>query len=341
MATVRLSDVVVPAVYETYQSVDSPEKTAFFESGVAVTDEMLTAKASTGGNLLDVPFWNDIDPTLAPNLSSDDPTASATPNKITAGTQIARMAYLNQAFSTADLAGELAGSMPMQHIRNRFGRYWMRQWQRRVIATLEGVLADNVAANGGDMVEDVSGALNSNVSASTLFSRSAFTGAAFTLGDAFEGTTAMAVHSVVYKRMIDNDDIEYIPDSQGAMTIPTFLGRRVIVDDSLPVTPAGGALGTDTAPKYTSILFGEGAIGYGEGSVPMATEVERQALQGNGGGVEYLIERKSWLLHPFGYQCTGTPAANSLSLTELKAATTWSRVVPRKSVPISFLITNG
>jgi len=48
MATVRLSDVVVPAVYETYQSVDSPEKTAFFESGVAVTDAMLTAKASTG-----------------------------------------------------------------------------------------------------------------------------------------------------------------------------------------------------------------------------------------------------------------------------------------------------
>ena len=44
MATVRLSDVVVPAVYETYQSVDSPEKTAFFESGVAVTDAMLTAK---------------------------------------------------------------------------------------------------------------------------------------------------------------------------------------------------------------------------------------------------------------------------------------------------------
>ena len=42
MATVRLSDVVVPAVYETYQSVDSPEKTAFFESGVAVTDAMLT-----------------------------------------------------------------------------------------------------------------------------------------------------------------------------------------------------------------------------------------------------------------------------------------------------------
>jgi hypothetical protein len=247
------------------------------------------------------------------------------------------MAYLNQAYSAADLAGELAGSDPMQRIRNRFGRYWQRQWQRRTVACMQGILADNVANNDGDMVNDIATEDGNNATADNLFSRSAFTGAAFTLGDQFESTSAIAVHSVVYKRMVDNDDIEFIPDSQGRLTIPTFMGRRVIVDDGMPVE-AGGTSGF----KYTSILFGEGAIGYGEGSANVPVEVDRNPLQGDGGGVESLIERKSWLIHPFGFAIDATPAAQSFSLAELRAAATWSRVVDsRKNVPFSFLVTNG
>lgn len=336
MALVQLSDVIIPEVYETYTAVDNPERTAFFESGVAVRNGMLDAKANEGGDTLNVPFWNDLDPDQEPNLSSDNAGSSATPQKITAGKQIAQMAYINQAYSSADLAGEIAGSDPMQRVRNRFGRYWMRQWQRRVTASLTGVLADNVANDSGDMVEDVSIADGDNAAATNLFSRSAFTGAGFTLGDQFESTSAIAVHSVVYKRMVDNDDIEFIPDSQGRMTIPTFMGRRVIVDDGMPVE-AGGTSGF----VYTSVLFGEGAIGYGEGSPKMPVETDREPLQGDGGGVDILIERNSWLLHPFGFAVDATPAADSFSLTELRAAATWNRVVPRKTVPLAFLKTNG
>ena len=336
MATVQLSDVIVPEVYATYTAVDNPEKTAFFESGVAVRNPMLDTKANEGGDRLNVPFWNDLDPDQEPNLSSDNPAASATPQKVTAGKQIAQMAYLNQPYSSTDLAGEIAGSNPMQRVRNRFGRYWMRQWQRRALAPLEGILADNVANDSGDMVEDISIADGNNAAASNLFSRGAFTNAAFTLGDQFESTSAIAVHSVVYKRMVDNDDIEFIPDSNGRLTIPTFMGRRVIVDDGMPVE-AGGTSGF----VYTSMLFGEGAIGYGEGSPLNPVETDREPLQGNGGGVDILIERKSWLIHPFGFAVNATPAADSFSLTELRTAATWDRVVPRKTVPLAFLKTNG
>lgn len=336
MALVQLSDVIIPEVYESYTAVDNPERTAFFESGVAVRNGMLDAKANEGGDRLNVPFWNDLDPDAEPNLSSDDADSSATPQKITAGRQIAQMAYLNQAYSSADLAGEIAGSDPMQRVRNRFGRYWQRQWQRRTTACLTGILEDNDANDDGDMIEDVSIADGDNADADNLFSRSAFTGAGFTLGDQFESTSAIAVHSVVYKRMVDNDDIEFIPDSQGRMTIPTFMGRRVIVDDGMPVE-AGGTSGF----VYTSVLFGEGAIGYGEGSARVPVEMEREALQGDGGGVEILVERKSWLVHPFGFAVDANPAADSFSLTELRAAGTWDRVVPRKTVPLAFLRTNG
>ncbi|MEO0376330.1 MAG: hypothetical protein AAF329_17255 [Cyanobacteria bacterium P01_A01_bin.17] len=68
MATTRLSDVVEPRVYAGYQAENSPEKTAFFESGVAVTNPALTEKANTGGRILDVPFWKDLDANAEPNL---------------------------------------------------------------------------------------------------------------------------------------------------------------------------------------------------------------------------------------------------------------------------------
>ena len=155
------------------------------------------------------------------------------------------------------------------------------------------------------------------------------------MGDAYDSLSAIAVHSVVYKRMVDNDDIDFIPDSQGQMTIPTFLGNRVIVDDNLPVTVASGS-----DNEYTSILFGAGAIGYGEGTPRQPVEVERSERAGDGGGVETLWTRKTWLLHPFGFKVDATPSADSFSVAELQAAGTWDRVIERKNIPLAFLITN-
>jgi hypothetical protein len=157
------------------------------------------------------------------------------------------------------------------------------------------------------------------------------------MGDASDQLTTIAVHSAVMKQMVKNDDIDYIPDSNGQLTIPTYMGLRVVVDDGLTVTA-----GTTDGFKYTSVIFGNGAFGYGEGTHPNPVEVEREASQGNGGGIEKLWVRKTWILHPFGFQNTGTPATNGFSYTlaELAAATAWDRVIERKNVPLSFLITN-
>jgi hypothetical protein len=330
MALTQLTDVIVPQVYESYIAVNSPEKSAFFQSGVVVSNSMLQQKANTGGRTVNVPFWRDLDSTVAPNLS-DDTTNSANPQKITAGEQIARIAYLNQGYSSADLAGEIAGSDPMQQVRNRFGTYWERQWQRRLIASTNGILADNVAANSSDMVVSNAVEVSGSVTALTRFNRDGFTDAAFTLGDMQSELQAIAVHSRTMATMVKNNDIVYIPDSQGSLSIPTYMGLRVIVDDNMTVRA-----GTTSGFVYTSVLFGAGAFGYGEGSAKIPVELERDAAKGNGGGIETLWERKTWLLHPFGYQATGTPAGNSFTLAELALATSWARVVERKNVPIAF-----
>lgn len=337
MATVQLTDVIIPEIYADYQAENSPEKTAFYESGIVVSNDLLNQKANSGGRILDLPFWKDLDSTDEPNISTDDPDTEATPAKITTGMQVARMAYLNNGWSAADLAGEIAGSSPMRRIASRTGVYWLRQWQRRLIRTSLGILADNAANDDGDMVSDISIDDGANAAAANVFSRAAFTTAAFTLGDAFESTSAIAVHSIVYKRMVDNNDIEFVRDSEGNLVIPSFMGRRVILDDGMPVE-AGGTSGF----KYTSVLYGAGAFGYGKGSPYMPLEVKREASQGNGAGIETLWERKSWLLHPFGYKFTsGTVTSDSATLTELATAGNWNRVVERKNVPMAFLVTNG
>ena len=338
MATIRLSDIIDVTVFQDIAAVDSPEKTAFYDSGIITRSPFFDGLATSPGTVAELPFWNDIDPTSAPNISTDDPAVSATAEKINQGKQISRKLQLNKGWSETDLAAErVMGGDGMTRIRSRADTYWRRQWQRYLLAASNGVLADNIANDSGDMVFDASIADGNNATAANLFSRSNFTTAAFTLGDMFAVTGVVAMHSVVYKRAVDNDDIDFIPDSQGNMTIPTYLGKRVVVDDGMTVV-AGGTSGF----RYTTVLFGESAFAWGEGTPTVPVEVDRKAEQGNGGGVETLWTRKTHIIHPFGFQFTsGSVASESATLTEMAAAANWDRVVDRKNVPLAYLITNG
>lgn len=339
--TTRLSDVIVPSVYLSYDAVDNIELTALYNSGVLVRSALLDAKANDGGTQVHIPFWKDLDQTVEPNYSTDDPDVNATAQKIAAGEQVARVAELNQAWSAADLVMELAGSDPMKRIRARIDTYWNRQWQRRLIAAAQGVLAENIATGSGgaagDMVYDASVADGVNATDANLFSRGAFTSAVFTLGDQFGVIGAIAVHSVVYKRMVDNDDIVFIQPSKDELAIPTYMGKRVVVDDSMPVA-AGGVSGY----VYTSMIFGAGCFGYGEGTPRVPAEVFRNPRGGNGGGIEEFWTRKTWMIHPFGYKwLEAAVTGQSPTLANLRNPANWQRVVARKNVPMAFLKTNG
>lgn len=336
MATTRLSDIIDVTVFQDLPPVNGPEKTAFFQSGIIARNGLLDSLASSPGKVAELPFWKDLDGSVETNYSNDNPASLATPQKVVQGEQISRKAFVNQGWQVADLASELAmGAKAMDHIRARTDMYFQRQWQRRLIASCNGVLADNVANDSGDMVVDVAAEAIASQTADTRFNRDVFTDAVFTLGDASTDLNAIAVHSAVHAQMVKNDDIVYIPDSQGNLTIPTYMGLRVIVDDGLTVTA-----GTTDGFKYTSVLFGQGAFGYGVGSPDVPVEIEREAAQGNGGGIETLWLRNTWILHPFGFQATGTPAGESFTLAELAAATSFDRVVERKNIPLAFLISN-
>lgn len=341
MALVQLTNTVIAEIYQRYNAVNNPETSAFVQAGIARRLPYLDALFNENGRICHLPFWNDLSPDDAPNIS-DDTETPATPLNITAQEMKARKVWYNQTWKSADLVFELTQENPMQHIRNRTGEYWQRQWQRYIIAMLNGIYADNVANDSSDMVNDVAATLNQDVNANTLFSREAMVNAVFTSGDRFDDYTAIAVHSMVYARMVKNDDIEFIKPSEGTLRIPTFMGRPVIVDDKLPMTAAVGANPGDAAAQYTSILFGAGLIGYGMGNVKKPVFVKEEEMQGNGGGAEILGERVAWLAHPTGYDFLSNAIASaSPSFAEMAEAAQWNRIVDRKNVPLAYLVTNG
>lgn len=336
-----LADIFIPEIYATIEPNDSPETTAFGESGVAVTNPKLQEAAQLGAKQVEVPLWNDLDFSVEPNLS-DDTDAVAGVGKVNTSSYMARNAFVNKAYAAADLAVEVSkttpgGGDPMTRIKNRFGAYWMHQFQYRLIAACRGVLAKNLASYSGDMVNNIALETTVGVTDDNKISAAAIVNTVFTMGDQFAKLGAIAMHSVCYQNLVLQELIVFVKDSTGTLSIPTYLGKRVIVDDGLPVIA-----GTTSGFKYVTILFGEAAIGYGEGTPKVPAEVYREPLKGTGGGVESLIERKTWLIHPAGWNWTeSSVAGESATLAELRTAANWTRVLPRKNVPMAFLQTNG
>ena len=94
-------------------------------------------------------------------------------------------------------------------------------------------------------------------------------------------------------------------------------------------------------PLYDSYIFKGGVFGLGFGTPNMAEEVKREGLQGNGEGVESLISRRHFSMHPYGYSYIGAQAGNTNPLdSELSAATSWKRVQARKRIGLAVLRSN-
>jgi len=82
---------------------------------------------------------------------------------------------LNKGWGAADLVTELAmGVNAMEHIRARVDNYWTHAWQNRLLASCDGILADNVANDSGDMVIDVAIEDGSAATVDNLFNRDVF-----------------------------------------------------------------------------------------------------------------------------------------------------------------------
>lgn len=346
MAVTKIADVVVPEIYTPYKQLVTEQKSALIQSGVVARDASIDTLLNGGGLTFHTPSWKDLD-NDEENTSTDNEASFSSPKKIGTVTEISVRLNRNQSWSAMDLAADLAGSKPMTAIGNRVGYYWTRRLQAMFIATMQGVFADNAAAPTAgehvqnDLTNNISGAAYS--AGVTDFSAEAFIDTAVTMGDSAEALGMCFMHSIVYARAQKNNLIDFIPDANGVVNIPTFLGRRVIVDDGLP-NPAGTGAAQTAAGIYHTWLFGGGAVRYGVGTPETPFETDRLPSAGDGGGQEVMYDRVQWSLHPVGHAYVGTPPnggpTNAATTNNLASATSWRRVfTERKQIKIARLIT--
>jgi hypothetical protein len=310
MAKTQISDVIVPSKFNPYVIQRTAELSALVQSGIISNDPQLDALAMGGGKYINMPFWNDL--SGASEVLSD--SGALTPAKITADQDVAVLNLRGKAWSTNDLAHVLAGSDPMAAIGDLVADYWARDRQSMLKSILSGVFG---AASMSGNVHDISG----ESGAAGVISGTTVLDAKQLMGDSADKLTAIAMHSAVFTKLQQDNLIEFIPQAEGKVKIPTYLGYRVIVDDGL--TPSTGV--------YTTYLFGQGAIGLGNGMAKNATETDRDILAGD----DILVNRQAFILHPRGVKFTGSSVAGAAPTNaELATAANWTRVYENKNVRI-------
>lgn len=329
MATTKLSDLIVPELWTPNFLLEDPALIAFFNSGIVAQDNVLASLASGEGSTFHIRHMNDLGNDTE-NSSSDDDAQKSTPKKVTGGEQIAVKLMRNQSWSSMDLAAALHSPDPVATIRSRIASYWARRFQAAAIAVLNGVLADNTANDSGDMLYDhsASGASDKTIAGDAIINATA------TMGDRLNDLDSIAMHSVQYANLQKRQLIQYLRDGEANINFPTYLGRRVIVDDGLPVTGAG----TQEDPfKYLAVLSQSGTLRMGFGTPKNPMEVERVPDAGNGEGQEIIYSRQHFILHPAGFKYKADTF--NPSNTVLATGATWDRVFARKQVPVAFLRT--
>ncbi len=314
--TTKIADVIVPEVFNPYVIQRTMELSALVQSGIVQNLPEFDVLASAAARTVNMPFWQD--------LTGDDELLDdqnpLTPGKIEAAQDEAVILRRGRAWGANDLAANLAGDDPMKAIADLVAAYWARRMQAILLSKLGGVFG---AATMGDNVYDITAAA---VAADRTITALTFVDAAQRLGDAKEQLTGVLMHSAT-EASLSKQDLIMVEPKEREVAVKTFMGKRVIVDDACPVAANG--------EDYTTYLFGPGAIALGNGNpvgfVP--TEVARDGLAGE----DYLINRKTLILHPRGIRWTpgaGVPAGVSPSNAELAAAANWTRVYEAKAIRI-------
>ncbi|ODU07995.1 MAG: hypothetical protein ABS84_14895 [Rubrivivax sp. SCN 71-131] len=309
MAKTLINDILKPDVWREYGVNRTAELSALWAAGIVANVPGITLP--NGGGTVNMPFFNDLTGD-AENLSDTTPL---TVGNIAANKDVAAVIGRGRAWSVNDLAAVLSGADPFQAVIDLVATYWARQMQKELLQVLAGAMgAASMAGNVHDVSAGASEALR-------CFNASNFIDSVAKLGDVGGQLAAIGMHSATQAYLAKQDLITFEKSSDGKAEIPFYMGRRVIVDDGMPVTTG----------TYTSYLFGFGALGYAEDVIgEKDIETDRDILAAD----TVATMRKRFILHPRGIKWNGTPAGAFPSRAELSTVGNWERVYENKQIRI-------
>lgn len=334
MAKTQLADIIEPSVFLESMVERTATVSRLFMSGIIERDAEFDRLASGDGRRVDMPFWQD----LSGNSEILSDSLSLTPAKMVQAQDEAHRHFRGKAWSGNHVAKAVAkGPLkdPLQVLVNLVGDFWARDIQANILVpTLTGIFATTLA---GTHVKDVAIEAGNSATAANLVGSDILIDAAQLLGDSRSKLVGMVAHSKVVARMDKLNLIETEKLEDQDIEIKRFLGKEVVEDDGVEVV-AGATNGF----KYSTYLFGPGALAHGEGGPPSldqdeAVETDRDILAGDG----IFVSRRHMIIHPRGVQFVGTPAGATPSTAELAAGASWTKAWEDKNIRIVKLVTNG
>ena len=258
-----------------------------------------------------------------------------------------------KAWGEYDFASDITGENFMAEA-NEVNEYWDERRQEVVLAILEGIFGMNGGVNGQFVDKhtyDITSETNGNLSADALNRASQKA-----LGDKKSKLDVIFMHSAVSTNLEGLNLIDFLKytDAQGIqrdLTIGTFNGRLVIVDDDMPTTevPESAEGANDGYTAYTSYVFQKGFFEYENIGATKGSELARDPY--DKGGKTDLITRVREMIVPMyiSYKGTGTVSPAN---TDFANGSNWELAnndksgnakvyVDDKLIPVARIISRG
>lgn len=258
-----------------------------------------------------------------------------------------------KAWGEYDFASDITGANFKAEARE-VNEYWDEQRQSTVLSILKGIFSMSGGVNGDFVTKhtyDITSTTNPNLGADSM-NRAAQKA----LGDKKAKLDVVFMHSAVSTNLEGLNLIEFLKytDASGIqrdLTIGTFNGRLVIVDDEMPVTEvAESSEGAgDGYNAYTTYVFQKGFFEYENIGAEVPSEVARDPY--DKGGKTDLITRVREMIVPYliSYKGTGTVSPTNANF---ETGSNWELVnndktgtakvyVDDKLIPVARIISKG
>ena len=320
MPGTTLQDVIVPELFNPYVINRTMELSALLQCGIIVNSSEFDTLASQAAPTVNMPFFEDLTGESEQVIEGAD----LEDNKITSNKDVAAIIRRAKMWSATDLSAALAGKDPMGAIGTLVAQFWVRDMLNVIFGTIPATTGEGATPAETRLASnllDISG----KSGAAANWSGSAFIDAEQMLGDAKAQLTGVCMHSATEAYLKKQNLIETVQPSND-VAFGLYQGKRVIIDDGCPVDKG----------VYTTYLFGNGAIALGNGSPEGFVPTETDRAKRKGSGIDYLINRKTMILHPRGiaWQNVNVAKTEGPSRAELKDPVNWKPVYEPKQIRI-------
>lgn len=277
------SMVTIPEHFSKYVVDRTTELNTFINSGIASPDanvaELINGTPE-GGRFIYLPSFNPLDGEDEV-FGEDDVNVDGIDTKEAKATLIMRQ----KAWGSTDLAHVLSGADPMGAIAQLIADWRNTKEQAVYLSILKGLFG-----TGGALTSHLND-ISTGSGEAAYISNGATLDTKQALGDHYGSLGMVFMHSAVYTYLQKNGMITRTPifdPSKSPIEMEEYLGYRIKVDDSMPVTDG----------VYDTYFLGKNSFIRQDGTPKgfVATETDRDKL----GAKNILIHRWAQIIHPRG-----------------------------------------